>query len=109
MDSLDFCHALPAETVAKVIDWPQGLDPDFAEMTPNQRIKGIWWKRKTAGNQNHMVPIVKRRHNCTKVCGVILPAGHAAHHAVRKAKAADHFFISMVHLPIAGMRIVNLN
>ena len=109
VDSLDFCHHLPAETVDAVIAWSEGLDPDFAQMTPTQRVKGIWWKRKTAENQDDMVPTVMKRHSCAKVCGIILPAGHAAHRAVRKAKSGDHFFVSMISLPIRGMRIVNLN
>ena len=56
-----------------------------------------------------MVPKVMKRHNCTKVCGIVMPKDHAAHYAVVKARTTEHYFVSMVSLPIAGMRIVNLN
>ena len=54
---------------------------------------------------------VMKRHDCTmaKVCGTILPKDHVAHYAVVKARTSDHYFVSMVSLPIAGMRILNLN
>jgi len=109
VDSLDFCHALPAATVDAVIAWSEGLDPDFAQLSALQRIKGIWWKRASKKNQKWMVPTVRKRHSCDKVCGIILPQGHAAHPAIRPARCAEHFYVSMMSLPIAGMRIVNLN
>ena len=40
---------------------------------------------------------------------IILPSGHAAHHVVVPARNPQHYFVCMVSLPIAGMRIVNLN
>ena len=92
-----------------VIAWSKGLDPKFAQLSPTQRIKGIWWKRKTAANQKDMVPKVVKHHDCTKVCGVILPKSHVAHYAVVGAHATEHHFVSMVSLPIAGIMIVNLN
>ena len=78
-------------------------------MDGTSRYIGTWWKRATAGNQLDIVPKIMERHDCTKVCGIILPSDHVAHHAVVKAKTGDHSFVSMVNLPIAGMRIVKLN
>ena len=109
VNSLDFCHLLPAETVDDVIAWSEGLDPEFAQMTPDQRIKGIWWKRAMKKTQKRMVPTVRKRHSCDKVCGIILPEGHAAHGAIQEAHTTEHFHVSMISLPIRGMRIVNLN
>ena len=106
VDSLGFCHALSAETVATVIAW-LSLDPEFAQLSPTQRYKAIWWKRASAGNMEVMVPKVMKRHSCTKVCGIILPKDHVAHYAVVKARTAHHYFASQISLPIAGMRIVN--
>ena len=65
VDSLDFCHVLPVATVDAIIAWPQGLDQEFAQLSPTQRhaqrTKGIWWKRKTAANRKGMVPKVMNR------------------------------------------------
>ena len=98
------------KTVEAAIAW-LSLDPLFAQLTPTSRIVGTWWKHAVAENQKEMVPKIMKLHDCTKVCGIILPKDHVslAHYAVVKAHTAQHVFVSMVSLPIAGMRIVNLN
>ena len=64
----------------------------------------------TARNQLSMVPKIQALHECTKVCGIIMPSDHVAHHAVVAARnVPDHFYISMINLPIQGMRVVRLN
>jgi len=85
------------------------LDIAFAQLDETSRYIGTWWKHANAANQLQMVPKIQARHECTKVCGIIMPKDHVAHHAVRQAKTGDHYHVSMINLPVRGMRIVKLN
>ena len=107
--SLEYCHALPAETVDAVIT-SEKLDVACAQLDKTSRYVGTWWKHANSRNQLSIVPKIQALHECTKVCGIIMPKDHVAHHAVVAARSVpDHFYISMINLPIKGMRVVRLN
>jgi hypothetical protein len=106
--SLEYCHALPAETVEAVLTSGK-LDTECARINATSRYIATWWKHANSRNQLIMVPKIQSSHDCTKVCGIIMPKDHVAHHAVRQAKTGDHYHVSMINLPVRGMRIVKLN
>ena len=85
------------------------LDVACAQLDKTSRYVGTWWKHANSRNQLSIVPKIQALHECTKVCGIIMPKDHVAHHAVRQAKTGDHYHVSMINLPVRGMRIVKLN
>jgi hypothetical protein len=100
---------LPAETVDAVMT-SEKLDVACAQLDKTSRYVGTWWKHANSRNQLSIVPKIQALHECTKVCGIIMPKDHVAQHAVVAArKVPDHFYISMINLPIKGMRVVRLN
>jgi hypothetical protein len=60
--SLDFCHALPAETVEAVITSLK-LDIAFAQLDATSHYIGTWWKHATAATSCYWCP--KFRHVTT--------------------------------------------
>ena len=104
-------HVLPDidGTVQKVIDWEHGLDPHFANMTPEQVTKGIWFKHATRNDMNDIIGKTMEWHECEKACAFIVGKDHAATKAITAAKGTSPMFYSMTTLPIKGMKIVRLN
>ena len=102
-------HSLKEGTVQKVIDWEHGLDPLFADMTEGQVTRGIWFKHANKWDMDHITAITMARHKCRKVCAFIVGSHHAAAKAITYAKGSAPMYVSMITLPIKGMRIVRLN